>query len=315
MLLEKRSGSQMKRRQTLMTVVAAFVLFACVAVAQSSVAAAQPVQTAASVPSSRPTATPSPPPTVSPSPSPVTVNVNVPGDSVEKILWPSLLTLVGTLVAVAIGGVFTWVVATRGIWQKANEAEVDRRSADLEQFYGPFVRLLDVTYIMSMDLRKRIGDPEYRMLLKLTDANWLPSLSSGDRAIVDEVVANGQLLEALILEKSGGRVDDDVAQYLSVAVAHFRMMKHARAGVFIPADVDMLKRYVFPSRLSEVMPMQRAHVEARIAALRAAPDKAAPRYQPFVLPPEMKAPVWPDLQRGSSQPSPPAPTGGTTPTA
>lgn len=204
----------------------------------------------------------------------------------------ALIATVGTLWVAQIS-------ADRSLWQRANEDEIQRHQRSLDEFYGPFMRLLDVTFLLSQDLRYRLNDPDYRMLLRLADPRWLPGMSSGDKVIVEEVIANDVQLENLILEKSGGRVDEEVTEYLSHAVAHFRMIRRAMKGDFGLDDVEMLKPYVFPEMLRDVVKAQSDHIARRITALRKAPRKAPPPYEAFQLSPEAKAklPSWPNPAR------------------
>jgi hypothetical protein len=180
-------------------------------------------------------------------------------------------------------------------WQDANQKEVERLETLLRTFHVPFLVRSEANNNMAQDLRDRLGDPNYRMLIKLFDPTWLSSLSMGNRALVDEVCATGLELQKFI-EDHGGAVDSKLADHLSRAATHFRILSLAHAGK-LGTDPKPFERYVYPRQLDSALEIDRNRILRRSALLRSAPSKNHGIIEPLELPEEARLEPWPNPVR------------------
>ena len=189
----------------------------------------------------------------------------------------------------------TLQAADKSLWQKANDEECKRLEKSLDQFYFPFLQLSEVSYLLSQDLRDRLNDPDYRMLIALMKPGWKAGLSVGNQPIVEEVCKNGKILEKLIYEHAGA-VDEPILEYLGRASAHYRMLNLAYDNK-LGSDMHVFERYVFPDHLHDVLRMQIKFIRDRCAYLRANPAKPPPVVKPAEIPGTWALAPWPDPPR------------------
>jgi hypothetical protein len=177
------------------------------------------------------------------------------------------------------------------MWQKANETELRDIQGKLDKFYGPFSICLKTDYQLAQDIRSR--QPEgYRMLVKLFDTSWLPSLSVGDRKLVELVCEHASILERLITENAGS-LDKELIEYFSRASAHFRILQLAYKHE-LGDDHKRFEPYVYPKQLDHVLAIAMDRLNSRVAALRANPGKTAGPMPKLEIPKEYELPPWPD---------------------
>lgn len=89
------------------------------------------------------------------------------------------------------------------IWQKANDGEMNEIQAQLDGFFGPFMRMSDVNRLLSRDLRARQPDSQRFLLLEsLFYREWLGNLPQGEKTLVAEIVANAKALRQFIADNA-----------------------------------------------------------------------------------------------------------------
>ncbi len=161
----------------------------------------------------------------------------------------------------------------------------------LDKFYGPFSIRLKTDHQLAQDIRSR--QPEgYRMLVKLFDPIWLPSLSAGDRKLVELVCEHAGILEGLIAENAGS-VDKELIEYFSRASAHFRILQLAHKHE-LGDDHKRFEPYVYPKQLDHVLAIAMDRLNRRVADLRANPGASPGPMPPLVIPKELELEPWPD---------------------
>lgn len=183
-------------------------------------------------------------------------------------------------------------------WRDANFSEMEKLETLLRTFHVPYLVRAEANSNMAQDLRDRFGDPNYRLLIKLFDPTWLPSLAAGDRALVDEVCQNGLELRKFIEDNSGG-VDSILADHLARASTHFRILSLAHDGK-LGTDPNPFRRYVYPRQLDLAIEADRNRILQRLGQLRAAPSKNNGIIEPLNLPEDAKLEPWPNPIRGTS---------------
>lgn len=186
--------------------------------------------------------------------------------------WPTaLITALATLFA---GGAAAWI-ATRNaratIVQGTNQRELDAIASWLDGFLGPFLQLSEENRLLIEALRGDHGGSSFRTLTALLDPKWLPSLSSGDRKLVEAIVENGVSLRRLILEKAGAPSRPLVPE-LAKASLHFRMLEMAHGGG-LDRDPARYADYVYPRKLDALLESERVRLESRLRSLRQMPEK------------------------------------------
>lgn len=144
----------------------------------------------------------------------------------------------------------------------------------LNEFYGPFQQYLNTSNefyrILTKDKPKGFRTLPYLLNNDATfqneDGTYSKAvLSEADREILNQIVAIGEKLEALIVEKAG-LIDDPVLRndfvpnlpltdvtlekngLLAIARAHFQIIRLAHAGV-LTGETEKFKDYVFPREL------------------------------------------------------------------
>ena len=177
------------------------------------------------------------------------------------------------------------------IWQKANETELRDIQDKLDKFYGPFSIRLKTDHQLAQDIHSR--QPEgYRMLVSLFDASWLPSLSAGDRKLVELVCEHAGILERLIAENAGS-MDKELIEYFSRASAHFRILQLAYKHE-LGDDHTRFEPYVYPKHIDHVLAIAMNRLNSRVADLRANPSASPGPMPPLVIPKEHELDPWPD---------------------
>jgi hypothetical protein len=180
-------------------------------------------------------------------------------------------------------------------WKEANQKEIERLEAMLSTFHTPYLVRSEADKLMAEDLRDRMNDPNYRLLIKLFDPNWQKSLPSGDQALVDEICAAGQGLQKLIEEASGG-VDPVLVEHLSRAITHFRILSLAHKQE-LGVDPKPFQRYVYPRQLDLALKVDRERVLSRLRTLRSAPSDDHGQIQALHLPVDARLDPWPSPPR------------------
>lgn len=217
--------------------------------------------------------------------------------------------ILGQLITALIAGTAVWASLTntkRQIasanenaaaqrWRDANLKEVEKLEELVRTFHVPYLVRSEANHNMAQDLRDRLNDPTYRMLVKLFDPNWLAGLSPGNRTLVDEVCATGLALREFI-EKHGGGVDAALTEHLARASTHFRMLWLAHEGK-LSTDPKPFERYVYPRQLDPALRTDLQRLLDRCAALRAEPSRDHGLLDPLVLPPDAALEPWPNPRR------------------
>lgn len=180
-------------------------------------------------------------------------------------------------------------------WRDANLKEVEQLEELVRTFHVPYLVRSEANHNMARDLRDRLNDSKYRMLVKLFDPNWLSGLSPGDRTIVDEVCRSGLELREFI-EKQGGGVDVHIVEHLARASTHFRMLWLAHEGQ-LGEDPTPFERYVYPRQLDFAIREDLKRILSHCALLRAEPSKFHGLIAQLVLPTDAKLDPWPDPMR------------------
>ena len=208
--------------------------------------------------------------------------------------------LAGTALALQFG----WWNTKTAINQKANEAELAAIRAKLDAFYGPYLQRSEENKLLAAELHSR-QPPGFRTLLGLVDPRWYKNLTKAESTLVDEIVANGIDLRAMMRERAGA-VDPAVLPYLARAGTHFTMLILAKAGS-LDGDPERYRHFVYPRQLDPVLRADMARLEARATLLRSA---LLVRHDPapcLVVPDGLALDPWPSAI--------PAPKAGATPDA
>ena len=191
------------------------------------------------------------------------------------------IILSGLSALVAIGAVLASIVNTdRSLksaasnseaerQRAANEIELKRLEGILAKFHTPYLVRAEANKNMAQDLKNRLGNPDYRMLVSLLDPRWYDELSTTDQAIVDEICATGEKLQ-LFIETNAGDLDEALVDHLARAVAHFRMLTLARKRR-LGHDATVAQKYVYPKELDIALEEDRRRIQGRIAKLREDP--------------------------------------------
>lgn len=235
------------------------------------------------------------------------VMVTVKGSSGPPIWLQPLLT--GILSAVtgigaALLGVWAGQRTARAtIHQKANEAELASIQARLAGFYGPFLQVAEENLFFYEELRARQPKPEtFSLLLALIQPSWLDKLSQNDKAILDQIIANGETLRTLIRENSGA-VDSVLSPFLARAATHFTVLGLARQGA-LTNDAERFAAYVYPKELDEAIAAEVERLDARAKVLRTQPDINHEPLEPLKLSvslaPQPRAPRTPRTDSASA---------------
>ncbi len=215
------------------------------------------------------------------------------------ILSPFISALVGVAALIAtfwntksqINSANTNAAAQR--WKEANQREIERLELLLSTFHTPYLVRSEANNLMARDLRDRLKEPHYRLLIKLFDPNWLKSLAPGDQALVDQICAAGRDLLKLIEEASGG-VDPALVDHLARAVTHFRILSLAREQK-LGADPEPFRRYVYPRQLDVALQIDRERILRRLKSLRSAPSADHGQIPQLQLPKDAQLDPWPPL--------------------
>ncbi|MGO4712238.1 hypothetical protein [Bradyrhizobium sp. 2TAF24] len=183
------------------------------------------------------------------------------------------------------------------IWQKANDGEVNEIQAQLDGFFGPFMRMSDVNRLLSRDLRARQADSQRFLLLEsLFDREWLNNLPQGEKTLVTEIVANAKTLREFIAANAK-MVNAKVQPYLSRAAAHYRVLELAHAGQLGNDAKPFVDLYVFPIQLDDVLTLEVKRLEKRKELIRSHPGKPIPPIEDLVISDSLKLKEWPKPAR------------------
>jgi hypothetical protein len=227
----------------------------------------------------------------------------------DRLTGKDIALILGQLITALVAGTAVWASLTntkRQIassndnaaaqrWRDANLKEVETLEELVRTFHVPYLVRSEANHNMAQDLRDRLNDPKYRMLVKLFDPEWLTGLSPGNRTLVDEVCATGLALRDFI-EKNGGGVDAALAEHLARASTHFRILWLAHEGT-LGSDPQPFERYVYPRQLDPAIRTDLKRLLDRCALLRAEPSKDHGLLDPLVLPPEAVLDSWPNPMR------------------
>lgn len=227
----------------------------------------------------------------------------------DRLAGKDIALLFGQLITAVIAGMAVWASLTntkRQVasanenaaaqrWRDANLKEVEKLEELIRTFHIPYLVRSEANHNMAQDLRDRLNDPTYRMLVKLFDPDWLTSLSPGNRTLVDEVCATGLALREFIENHSGG-VDAALTEHLARASTHFRMLWLAREGK-LGTDPKPFERYVYPRQLDPALRTDLKRLLDRCAELRAEPSADHGLLDPLVLPLEATLEPWPNPAR------------------
>ena len=179
--------------------------------------------------------------------------------------------------------------------REANRAELVRLEVLISNFHMPYLVRTRANNNMAQDLRDRLRDESYRLLISLFEPGWLRSLPRGDQTLVREICATGLQLREFIEEHSGD-IDPALADHLARASTHFRTLWLAyrhRLG----DDPKPFERYVYPTQLDVALEADLTRIKDRMRDLRADPEKEHPAMPPLSLPPNAILPPWPNPKR------------------
>ncbi len=193
-----------------------------------------------------------------------------------SVLVTSLLSggfsLLGTLLALTLANRNTRLTidASRSTTeasnnQRVNEAELSTIRSKLDTFYAPYIQRSGENRLLARQVQAG-QPPGFRILMSLLQPGWFEGLSTADRTIVDEIVANGLDLRALIPDRSG--VTDPVLfPYLALAGTHFTLLELARKGA-LEGEPERFRGFVSPRQLDPVLRLDIDRLERRAALLR-----------------------------------------------
>lgn len=200
---------------------------------------------------------------------------------------PLIGGIIGVL-GVLVGGWFATKNARAALVQKTNELEIADINRRLEGFVAPFEQLSMENLMLARELKRRHGGDDFRTLPALLERGWKEKLTTGDRTLVDAVVANGKRLREMILA-DGGAVSSTIRPHLAAASMHFRMLELAYGDSLDP-DPERYAAYVYPRQLDGALASERKRLEERKEQLRSGPDKAHPAIPELALTSELKLP-------------------------
>ena len=203
-------------------------------------------------------------------------------------VWASISNTTST-----VGAATTNAKAERA--RTKNQAELERLEGIISTFHVPFLTRSEANSNMAQDLRARLKDPNYRMLVSLFNRTWLASIAKGDQTLVREICANGLRLRQFI-EENGGVVDPGLSDHLARASTHFRVLWLAYGGK-LGDDPAPFQRYVYPYQLDPAIRLDLERLQKRCADLRAALDADHPPIEPLNLPAEAQLAPWPNPPR------------------
>ncbi|MGE8130063.1 hypothetical protein ACQKQD_24085 [Methylobacterium sp. NPDC080182] len=199
-----------------------------------------------------------------------------------------LVTAVSGLLGVFIGAIFATRNSKAALVQKTNELEIDSIDKRLGDFVGPFELLSAENLKVAQELKRKHGGDTFRTLPALLDPSWKPSLTAGDRALLEALIENGTALRKLILDH-GGAVSPALRPHMAAASMHFRMLALAHAGS-LDNDPGRYASYVFPRQFDDVLALERRRLEARREILRSQPDTAHPGMADLIVPTNLQMP-------------------------
>lgn len=217
--------------------------------------------------------------------------------------WISLISATTAMVALVV----SYVVSKRTLevsrynsdqatWQKANETELKAIELELASFYGPLLQKGEVSRLLSRDLRARQTDGKrFLLLVKLFDAAWIAALTPGEKALVDELVANANDIRAFTANRSPSNAA--IIPYLARADAHYRVLALAAKGQLGTDPTYWKDLYVFPPQVDQVLALEVARLERRASWLRAHPGEVAPPREALEIPKELALKPWVDPPR------------------
>ena len=222
------------------------------------------------------------------------------------------LTVVPSAVSgiVSIAAIFLTYMSTRrtlaantkntaaALWQKSNEVELKDIQDQIGNFYEVFLQTAAMSQLLSRELKSRQVKPaSFALLRALLDTNWRANLSIADRTIVDEICANGEQLEKLILSRKVP-IEPQLQPYFARAAAHFRILKLASSGS-LGHDAEHFGLYIFPYQIRNVIELELKRLRSRQMTLRSNPASAPPAMPELVIPSDRdhQLPAWPDTPR------------------
>lgn len=263
-------------------------------------------------PTSTPTtATPTPSvasPTATPTPTPTTATppTSLPSEASSPSYWWDYLSRISSGVAALCAIAALYVsqkntkrmadaalsAAQEAMWQKANETELREIQTKLDTFFSPFFVLLKTDHQFAQDLRERQHDDTHRLLIKLFDLSWLKSLSPGDKALVNIICENAELLDRFLTDHSG-IVDAQILPYLARARAHFRIL-HLAYKHQLGDNPTRFVDYVYPTQLDYVLSLEVERLRKRIEQLRTNPGTRPGPLAALQIPKSHQLPDWAD---------------------
>lgn len=175
---------------------------------------------------------------------------------------------------IALIGVIITAIAAR--WNakrerraKANDAQAVILQQKLERFYDPYLLRSNANKLLALDLKDRNANLD-RLLMALTDPSQKQALSPADKAIIAEIVGNGQALSELI-RSNAGHIDPRISEYLQRAEVHFLALRLAHEGKLDNAGAAF-ERYVYPRQLDAALEAERSRLQGRLDLLRSEPE-------------------------------------------
>lgn len=212
--------------------------------------------------------------------------------------WLALVTAFGTIVALAVSyGISKRTLkgaryaTDAGTWQRSNETELKAIETLLDRFYGPLLQKSETNRLLARDLRARQSDSSHFILLeRLFDKSWLAALSPGEKALVDELVANAGAIRSFIAENVP--MSAVLIPYLARADAHYRVLELAAAGKLGEDPKPWLDLYVYPRQVDRVLELEVERLQRRAGNLRAHPASAPPAAEALVIPADLALRPW-----------------------
>lgn len=240
--------------------------------------------------------------TVSTLPPRVVVELSNPSDDWLKDLAPALITAVVALLAAGIslaGVIATYRISKTQLGQKDREiAELRQQSAqeqemrerelamaldrqldeeerrhiaeELNAFYYPLKRHLDVSRLLHEKLRDSQPEPEresFRTLIALLQGH---EFSETDRSLIREIIATTRRIRRLILRGGALVTDPELSTLLATAAFHFRVLELAESGTLSAPDPAALERFadaVYPRDLNPTLEREIERLQRRLSAL------------------------------------------------
>jgi hypothetical protein len=163
----------------------------------------------------------------------------------------------------------------RSIEEKGHEEERKSIREKLDQFYGPFMQLREVSKHLYEVFTARIpndvkakykdGDGRYRTLIALTRGYAFDGMP---KALLEEIVKIGADSEKLILEKVGLVDDPALQKLLGRATAHYRILRLASDSGKLVGGGAEFDAYTFPYELDTQIPQKMEQLNKRLEQLR-----------------------------------------------